>query len=78
LSRGEWRVRSFVYIDTMPADDELGAESVDRFSLRKGTLRWTNDEKSERERADLVGFFRCGPVRKAPRELPGGAGPSSP
>jgi hypothetical protein len=69
LSRGEWRVRSLVYIDTMPTDDQLGSESIDRFSLHKGTLRWTRDDQSDHERAKLSGFFRCGPVRKASRAL---------
>lgn len=64
LSQGEWRVQSLVSIDTILSDDELGVESVDRFSLRNGLLLWTKDDKSEEERIKLAGFFRCGRVRK--------------
>jgi hypothetical protein len=64
LSRGEWRVRSFVYIDTMPADDEIGAESIDRFSLQNGTLHLTADVQDKRTQTEML--FRCGSVHHDP------------
>jgi hypothetical protein len=65
LSPGEWSVRSRVSIDTVATDDAERTESVDRFSLHQGKLLWTGNDQSERERAELPGFFKCGPVRRS-------------
>ncbi len=64
LSTGRWRVRSRVYIDTMPSDDEHGTESVDLLLLHGGKLRWTEEGRDKPLQSESPYFFRCGPARK--------------
>lgn len=72
----KWKVESMVYIDSPPADEEIGDVARYQLTLKSGLLYWTGISTSDSADIDdrNPAFFRCGSVldgmysEKAPGE----------